>query len=230
MPGGALGVVDGDKIVAISNELARSGYYHLVVDSMDDHPVDHGSFASQHSGKKALTDKVLLNGIEQQLWPDHCVHATRGGEFHPELDRSMVAHTIKKGKDKRVDSYSAFYDNGRGADAKARKQHDFLGQSTGLADYLRQCAQSAGAEQIQVDMVGLAVPYCVSYSARDARKETFGGQPFKVRVIADGVKGIEREDGDFERDLNELRADGIEIIQSTDVLSQSSVSGNKQRS
>src|SRR5205823_843474 len=105
---------------------------------------------------------------------------------------------------------------GRGADAKTRKENDFLGQSTGLADYLRQCAKSAGAEEIQIHMVGLAVPYCVSYSARDARDESFQGRPFTVRVVADGVKGIEQKDGDFERDLAELRKHGIAIIESKD--------------
>jgi NAD+ synthase (glutamine-hydrolysing) len=227
MPGGTLAVTDGDKIVPISNELARSGYYHLVIDSMDDHPLDHGSFASQHADKEALKDKVSLFGVEQQLWPDHCIHGTKGGEFHPDLDRTMVARTFKKGKDKRVDSYSAFYDNGRGADAKTRKQNDFLGQSTGLADYLRQCAQNAGADEIQIDMVGLAVPFCVSYSAKDARDEEFKGRPFIVRVIEDGVKGIEQNDGDFERDLEELRTHGIRIIQSKDVLSQISLSSKR---
>lgn len=228
MPGGALAVADGDKIVPVSNELARSGYYDLVVDSMDDHPADHGSFASQHQGKNAQSGTVVLYGVEQHLWPDHCVHATKGGEFHPDLDRSMVARTFKKGKDKRVDSYSAFYDNGRGADAKTRKQNDFLGQSTGLADYLRECARDAGAHAIQVDIVGLAVPYCVTYSARDARDETYEGHPFFVRVVADGVKGIEHKSGDFERDLEDLRTHGIAIIQSKDVLSQVSVSGKRR--
>lgn len=225
MPGGALAVADGDEVVPVSNELARSGYYHLVVDSMDDHPPDHGSFASQHQGKNPLTDKVSLYGVDQQLWPDHCVHASEGGQFHPDLDRSMVARTFKKGKDKRVDSYSAFYDNGRGADETTRKKNDFLGQSTGLADYLRQCADNAGADSIQVDIVGLAVPYCVTYSARDAREESFKGRPFTVRVIADGVKGIEEKDGDFERHLEDMRSHGIEIIPSKAVLSQASASG-----
>jgi len=221
MPGGALAVADGDKIVPVSNELARSGFYHIVVDSMDDHPSNHGSFASQHKGKKALADKVVLNGIEQQLWPDHCVNGTRGWKFHPNLDRSMVSRTVEKGQDKRVDSYSAFYDNGRDADATLKKQHAFLGKSTGLADYLRKSADKHGADEIQIDMVGLALPYCVTYSARDAREELFKGKPFKVRVVEDGVKAIEFKKGDFERALEELRSFGVEIIHSKDVLKTS---------
>lgn len=220
MPGGALAVADGDQIVDVSNRLALSGYYDLVVDSMDDHPVDHGSFASQHDGKKPLADKVSLHGIDQQLWPDHCVSGTQGAEFHPKLDRSMVAMTIKKGQDKRVDSYSAFYDNGRHAKASDKKQNQFLGQSTGLADYLRQCAEEREATAIQIDIVGLALPFCVTYSAKDAREELYKGRPFDVRVIADGVKAIELQDGDFERSLADLKKSDIEIITSKDVLSE----------
>lgn len=220
MPGGSLAVADGDKVVPVSNELALSGYYDLVVDSMDDHPVDHGSFASQHRGTKPLVDKVSLNGVQQQLWPDHCVSGTRGAEFHPKLDRSMVALTIKKGQDKRVDSYSAFYDNGRGASSDNQRQNSFLGKSTGLADYLRQCADEHGATEIQIDIVGLALPYCVSYSAKDARAESYKGKQFAVRVIADGVKAIELQNGDYERSLAELKNSDIEIITSKDVLAE----------
>ncbi len=220
MPGGALAVADGDQIVDVSNRLALSGYYDLVVDSMDDHPVDHGSFASQHDGKKPLTDRVSLHGIDQQLWPDHCVSGTQGAEFHPKLDRSMVAMTVKKGQDKRVDSYSAFYDNGRHANVGNKKQNQFLGQSTGLADYLRQCAEERKATAIQIDIVGLALPFCVTYSAKDAREEMYKGRPFDVRVIADGVKAIELQDGDFERSLADLKKSDIEIITSKDVLAE----------
>ena len=220
MPGGALAVADGDQVVPVSNNLALCGYYDLVVDSMDDHPVDHGSFASQHEGKKPLTDKVSLNGIEQQLWPAHCVTGTKGAEFHPQLDRSMLAMTIKKGQDKRVDSYSAFYDNGRSSTNGNKQKNQFLGQSTGLADYLRNCAEEHAASEIQIDIVGLALPYCVSYSAKDARSELYRGKPFSVRVVADGVKAIEFEKGDFERSLAELRKFDIEIITSKDILAE----------
>jgi NAD+ synthase (glutamine-hydrolysing) len=220
MPGGALAVKDGDQVIAVSNRLATSGYYSLVVDSMDDHPPDHGSFASQYAGKKPLVDKVELYGIEQQLWPDHCVSGTRGAEFHPALDRSMVAKTITKGQDKRVDSYSAFFDNGRNAGKANREQNEFLGKSTGLAEYLRECAAEQGAIEIQIDIVGLALPFCVTYSAIDAREQSYKGMPFSVRVIADGVKAIEFEDGDFERALTELRNSDIEIIESKDVLAE----------
>lgn len=235
MPGGALAVADGDKIVEVSNELARSGLYDLVIDSMDDHPHDHGSFASQYTGTKPLADKVFLSGIEQILWPDHCVSGTRGAEFHPDLDRSMVAKTIKKGTDKRVDSYSAFYDNGRhqknsGDHTDHTKDYPFLGQSTGLAEYLREQADERGADEIHIDIVGLALPFCVSYSARDARAEQYKGKPFRVRVISDGVKAIEFTPGDYQRALQDLSKAGIDVIKSEDVLqTQQQRSANAHR-
>ncbi len=219
MPGGALAVEKGDEVVPVSNALSRSGYYHVIVDSMDDHPPDHGSFASQYKGKQPFVDKVVLNGIEQQLWPDHCVRDTRGWQFHPDLDRSQVARTFAKGQDKRVDSYSAFYDNGRKSGSNG-DGHPFLGRSTGLADYLRERATENGADYIQVDVVGLAMPYCVSYSARDANTESYKGHPFRVRVVVDGVRAIAESQEQFDDYLQELAAEGIELTTSERILAE----------
>ncbi len=219
MPGGTLAVKNGDEVVPVSNALSQSGYYQIIVDSMDDHPVDHGSFASQYKGKRPFVDRVVLSGVDQQLWPDHCVHGTAGWRFHPDLDRSMVARTFAKGQDRRVDSYSAFYDNGRQSTENG-KDHPFLGRSTGLADYLRERATEAGAEQIQVDLVGLAVPYCVSYSARDASVELYKGHPFRVRVVVDGVRAMADTQQQFDSYLQEMAAEGIELVYSEQVLSE----------
>lgn len=217
MPGGSLAVPNGDEIVSVSNELARSGYYDLVVDTFDDHPADHGSFASQYPGSKPFSTREL-NGINQVLWPDHCVHGTRGAEFHPDLDRSIVDHTVAKGQDKRVDSYSGFYENGRDASAELRAKHDFLGQSTGLADYIREQAESRTKQRIQVDVIGLALGYCVSLTAKDARSENYNGEPFQVRVIEDAVRAIISPEYGYDEQIRELKELGIEVIQSSEVL------------
>lgn len=219
MPGGKLAVTGGDEIVPVVNELSRLPYYDEVIDGEDIHPADHGSFASQYAGKRALEDKIELNGVEQQLWPDHCVDGTAGGEFHKDLDRSMVTRTFPKGTDKRVDSYSCFYDNGRQVSMETRLKHPFLGQSTGLAEYIRSRAEQANADFIQVDCVGLALCYCVSFSARDARTETYKGRPWTVRVIEDACRAIVFTDGQYQAEIESLRADGIEVVQSKEVIS-----------
>src|SRR5207253_8533579 len=109
MPGGALAVAEGDQIVPIANRIQEA--FELIVATLDWHPANHGSFASQHPGKKP-GDVIDLNGIPQVLWPDHCVQGTPGADFHAQLDISRVARVFQKGTDPAIDSYSRFFDNG----------------------------------------------------------------------------------------------------------------------
>lgn len=219
MPGGALAVPEGDKIVAVVNELSQRGGYDLVIDCRDDHPTDHGSFASQHPGTTANTSVIELFGIPQRVWPDHAVRDSEEWQFHPELDLSPVTCTIPKGQDKRVDSYSAFYDNGRHADSSLREKHPFLGQSTGLAEYIKSEAERKAAKNIIVDVCGLALGFCVSWTAIDALSEVYRNAKFEARVIEDAVCALEFSDGDYSRYINELKEHGVSIIQSSQVLS-----------
>jgi nicotinamidase/pyrazinamidase len=103
----------------------------------------------------------------QVLWPDHCIQATAGAAFHPELDTRSATLVIRKGMNPAVDSYSAFRENDRETE-------------TGLAGYLR----DRGAER--VFLVGLALDYCVRFSAVDAR-----GLGFEPIVIADACRAID---------------------------------------
>jgi len=219
MPWGSLPVKGGDEVVAPANQLSRSGYYDLVVDIEDDHGPKSKSFASQHKGKKPFEFKQVY-GVRQQLWTDHCVHGTPGARFHKDLDRSVVSHTIQKGQDDRVDSYSGFYDNGRTAAPRFRKKYPFLGKSTGLAEYLRAEAEKGGYDEIQIDVIGLALRYCVSFTAKDGRAEKYRGKQFHVRVVEDAVRAITFADGEYEKELDDLRALGIEIIRTNDVLTR----------
>jgi nicotinamidase/pyrazinamidase len=139
MPGGALAVADGDAVVGVANALMPR--FSLVVASQDWHPADHGSFASAHPGGKP-GDVVDLAGVEQVLWPDHCVQDAPGASFHSGLDVAGIDRVVRKGTDPAVDSYSAFFDNDRRRD-------------TGLAAFL----EKSGAEELVV--LGLATDYCV---------------------------------------------------------------------
>jgi nicotinamidase/pyrazinamidase len=71
IPGGSLAVNGGDEIIPLINHLQQS--FDLVIATQDWHPANHKSFASQHPGKKVF-EETLLNGLNQTLWPDHCVH------------------------------------------------------------------------------------------------------------------------------------------------------------
>lgn len=150
MPDGALPVEGGDEIIGPINEFADTfgRHGHLVVMTQDWHPPGHRSFASAH-GRKPY-EPYESEGIGPVLWPDHCVQGTLGAEFHPEVDTRYAGAIIRKGYRPDVDSYSAFLEN----DKKT---------PTGLAGYL------SAFKVKRVYLCGLALDYCVHYSAMDAR-------------------------------------------------------------
>jgi nicotinamidase/pyrazinamidase len=163
-----------------------------VLAAKDWHPPDHGSFAANHNGKKP-GDRIILDGIEQILWPVHCVQNTYGAEFAPEFDTSRIAHVFHKGIDPLIDSYSTFFDN-------AHRRH------TGLARYLNERSIK------DIYLLGLALDYCVKYSALDARQ-----LGLNTHVILDGCRGIELEAGDVDRGLDEMKRAGTTILQTRDL-------------
>lgn len=196
IPGGALPARGGDEVVPVLNRLQP--LFELVVATQDWHPANHGSFASNHPGHSP-GDVVDLHGLQQILWPDHCVQGSRGAEFHPDLNVSRVDKVVRKGTDPAIDSYSTFFDNGR------RK-------STGLEAYLREHGVT------DVYLAGLATDYCVLWSARDA--VDLG---FRTYVVSDGCRGVELKPGDVDRAFDEMRSLGIEVLTSGEVERRSLV-------
>jgi len=184
LPGGSLAVRSGNEVLPVANRL-MSGY-DLVVATQDWHPADHQSFASQHPGRR-VGEIIKLEGVRQILWPDHCIQNTRGAEFPPELNRGGIHHVIRKGTDRAIDSYSGFFDNAR------RK-------ATGLEDLLREHAAS------EVHVTGLALDYCVKFTALDAAE-----LGFRTVLLTEGARGVELHDGDCRRAIEEMRAAGVEI-------------------
>ena len=191
LPGGALAVPHGDEVIPLADELQRR--FDLVVATKDWHPSDHGSFAANHKGKKP-GDRIILDGIEQILWPVHCVQNTHGAEFAPLFDTSRIAHVFHKGTERNIDSYSTFFDN-------AHRRH------TGLAHYLEKRSIK------EIYLMGLALDYCVKYSALDARQ-----LGLTTYVILDGCRGIELEPGDIDRALDEMKRAGAVLLKSSDLV------------
>ena len=163
-PGGALAVPRGDEVVLIVNRLATR-FRHVVL-TQDWHPRGHSSFASSHRGRKPY-ETIAASYGPQVLWPDHCVQGTPGAAFHSALDIPHAALVVRKGMDGAIDSYSALYENDRKT-------------PTGLTGYLRERGFS------RVFLAGLALDFCVRYSAEDARREGFA-----VFVVEDGCRGID---------------------------------------
>lgn len=192
LPGGSLGVADGDKILPVINELLKKKkHFKTVVATKDWHPVDHGSFAETH-GKK-VGDLIDLNGIPQVLWPKHCVAGTAGAEFSSHWDHNKVDKVFHKGTDKSVDSYSAFFDN----------DHR---NSTGLYEFL----QSHEIKDIYI--AGLTTDYCVKYSVLDALK-----LGYRIHIIIDACKPVNLHADDEQKALQEMLQLGANIIYSSEV-------------
>jgi nicotinamidase/pyrazinamidase len=150
-PGGALAVADGDAVVPVVNALMDS--VATVVLTQDWHPAGHASFASSHPGRGPFQTVAMPYG-DQTLWPDHCVQGTPGAAFHPGLRTDPAALVIRKGMNRGIDSYSAFFENDRTT-------------PTGLAGWLRDRGVTT------LTFAGLATDYCVAWSALDAARLGF---------------------------------------------------------
>jgi nicotinamidase/pyrazinamidase len=114
-------------------------------------------------------------------WPVHCVQGSEGAELHPALDRSKLDVIVDKGQAVDSDGYSGF----------AGTDLDALLHEHGIT---------------QVTVAGLATDYCVKNTALDAL-----GEGFEVTVDSEGVRGVEVEQGDSERALDEVRRAGATV-------------------
>lgn len=166
LPGGALAVPGGDGIIDMVNQIQTG--YDLVVATQDWHPEGHKSFASAHPGS-ARYDVIDLDGLEQVLWPDHCVQGTKGAELSDQLETRRIEAIFRKGTHPDIDSYSGFFDNGR------RK-------NTGLAGYLRDRSVT------KIAVCGLAADYCVYFTAMDALQ-----LGFDTVIVEGAVRAIDAE-------------------------------------
>jgi nicotinamidase/pyrazinamidase len=114
-------------------------------------------------------------------WPVHCVAGTPGAELHKALDPTPIDVVIDKGQDPQTEGYSGF-------------------EGTPLAELLHE----RGVEHVTV--VGLATDYCVKNTALDALREGFS-----VTVDSTATRGVDVQEGDSERALEEVRAAGASV-------------------
>jgi len=160
LPGGSLAIKDGDLIIPIINKLLPE--FELVIFTKDWHPVDMKAFASNHKNKKPF-DKYKVNGVEDTLWPDHCIQNTPGAGIHKDIKFEYVKkdfYIFKKGLTKEHHPYSGF-------------------DGTGLENFLKEKNVS------QIFICGLATDYCVADTAIDGVNAGFD-----TIVIKDATKAI----------------------------------------
>ena len=92
-PGGALAVVDGDRVVPVLNRWIEAATRSAtpVFASRCWHPPGHVSFVERGGP-----------------WPAHCVQGSHGAELRADLRRDDVTAIVDKGTDADRDAYSAF--------------------------------------------------------------------------------------------------------------------------
>jgi nicotinamidase/pyrazinamidase len=93
LPGGALGVRNGDEVIPVLNEYARLFARHglPIYLTRDWHPPDHCSFHEQGGP-----------------WPVHCVAGTHGAAFADSLQVPADATIISKATNATKEAYSTF--------------------------------------------------------------------------------------------------------------------------
>lgn len=177
--------IDGAReIIPIINRLRDKKMFDIVVNCRDWHPKNHISFQSQHPGTEIFGSKKLANGLDQIMWPDHCIQGTYGAQFHKDLVIKKTDFEVTKGVHSDVDALSAF--GGRR-------------ENTGLFQIL----QDHEIEQIY--LVGLAFDYSLGYTAEDgalSRYETF--------IIKDATRSVDPFDDEFMSER--LNNAGVNII------------------
>lgn len=214
IPGGTLPVPNGDTVIGPINKILDKVKFDLVIRTQDWHCKKHVSFASQHEGKKPFdvieltyTAAGKLCGkdpktveackrkdvvrVNQTLWPDHCVIGTTDAEFASKVKFPSNVVTVQKGYDCDVDSYSAFFNNGRFS-------HTELNQK--LKD-----------EEIKrLYVSGLAADFCVSWTAKDGKK-----LDYDTSIVLDASAAI--SDTSLEREKALWKSVGVKVI-NTDTL------------
>jgi nicotinamidase/pyrazinamidase len=148
--------------------------------------------------------------LNQTLWPDHCLQGTPGQQLHDDLDIPEDAIVIKKGFTTVVDSYGVFGNNLEhtvGNQNLKNNRHVTLTEN-GLTQALR----ANGVTEVYI--AGLALDYCVKWSAEQAKR-----RGFKVTVLEDASAAI-NSDNTVKADLI---AEGIDVIDVADITLTSRV-------
>lgn len=175
----------------------------LKVATRDWHPAKHISFASSHlpPNNKAFESSVIIKNPSNQreersirIWPTHCVETSQGAEIIPEIDVFKIDTIVDKGRDERLEAYSAFADV-FGGKTSAAASHN-------LVELLSKSSVS------HVFTVGLAGDYCVKYTALDASKEGFD-----TVVVADAVKSVDPGPSGWGATTKELENAGVRLVQ-----------------
>ena len=116
------------------------------------------------------------------IWPKHCVQNTTGAEFHKDLYIPKNSYIISKAFLPDLEAYSAF-------------------EKTELDDLLKKNNINT------VFVCGLATDYCVKQTVLSALK-----LGYKVYLLVDAIKGVDLNNFDSEKAINEMISNGAKVI------------------
>ncbi|KAK2756941.1 NAD(+) salvage pathway protein [Arachnomyces sp. PD_36] len=183
-PNGSLAVEGARSLAPLINSLLSLPGFVFRAATLDFHPPDHVSFATNHPepNNKPFESVVQVTNpsqpsettIPQRLWPPHCIRDTPGSHIIPELDTSKIDLFVRKGLKKDVDMYSAFFD--------AFGNQDPVGSGSVSVD-LTGALRERGVTDVFV--VGVAGEYCVKFTAVDAVKVGF-----RTWVVEEGTRCV----------------------------------------
>lgn len=190
---GVLEIEHADEVIAIANQLMASRYFDLIIATQDWHPANHKSFAANHVFRYP-GQIVEINGINQRLWPMHCVQESFGADFSSEFESDKVDKIVQKGTNPEMDAYSAFYDN------EKRQQTD-------LADLLKEKSVQ------QVFVMGLATEYSVKETALDANN-----LGFETFLIEDACRAANWDENDGQKAIHEIQECGVTLLDADQLI------------
>ena len=196
-----MAVEGGRDIAPIINDLLCLPFT-LKIATRDSHPPEHVSFDSSHTppNNKAFESVVRIqnpmDGIKSvhiPLWPVHCVQGTKGAEIIPEIETARLDDVVDKGRDPRVEMFSAFA--------------DVFGNKSSLAANMDLKQRLDRAHITHVFAVGLAGDYCVKCTALDAKNNSFD-----VYVVEEATKSVDPSSAGWESARSQMESAGIEVI------------------
>ena len=182
-PGGSLAVKNGNEIIPVINTIQKN--FNFIFYTQDWHPLNHSSFSTNNPGKDIFSSIDMFYG-KQVIWPPHCVFNTEGAKFHKDLNVEEAKIIIRKGYRKEIDSYSGFYENDRKT-------------PTGLQGAL----SNLGIKRVFI--CGLALDFCVNYTAVDATK-----LGFEAIVLENATLPVNLGDS-VEKTLDSFKVNNVKI-------------------
>lgn len=192
-PGGAMEVPNGDLVMPIANQLMEK--FDVVIATQDWHPANHGSFAANHPWRH-IGQTLNFYGLDQELFPIHCVQDTFGALLHNGLNKEDISLIIKKGISVELDDYSCFFD----ADRR---------RSTDLEATLK-------AQDIEIlFFMGLGTERCIKNSVLDSLD-----LDFETFIIEDVCNAWDKREGDGKKAIKEMIKAGAKTVTSNRLLNQ----------